>query len=112
MVARRPGVLRLCDPVAFAFEAPAIATGFPFGFFAHDGPGPELLGVPPTVLPWPSRLAVPAWPNSDQHREETSLLRVSHLRPVRLLFPVSPVIFPRKDGSSWDVAYREVKRTR
>jgi uncharacterized membrane protein len=35
--------------VAFAFEALAIATGFPFGFFTHDGPGPEILGVPPTV---------------------------------------------------------------
>jgi putative membrane protein len=35
--------------VAFAFEALAIATGFPFGFFTHDGPGLEILGVPPTV---------------------------------------------------------------
>jgi uncharacterized membrane protein len=36
-------------PVAFAFEALAIATGFPFGYFTHDAPGPEILGVPPTV---------------------------------------------------------------
>jgi uncharacterized membrane protein len=35
--------------VAFAFEALAIATGFPFGYFTHDSPGLEILGVPPTV---------------------------------------------------------------
>lgn len=81
--------LSLRDPVAFAFEAPAIATGFPLGFFTHDGPGPEFFGVPPTVPPWPSRLAVLAWPKWDQHSEETSFLRVSHLGPARLLFPVN-----------------------
>lgn len=59
-----PGFFACAYPVAFAFEAPAIATGFPFGFFTHDGPGPEILGVPPTVPPWPSRSAVPAWPMS------------------------------------------------
>jgi putative membrane protein len=36
-------------PVAFAFEALAIATGFPFGFFTHNSPGLHILGVPPTV---------------------------------------------------------------
>jgi hypothetical protein len=36
-------------PVAFALEALVVATGFPFGFFTHDTPGLEILGVPPTV---------------------------------------------------------------
>lgn len=41
------GFFACAYPVAFAFEALAIATGFPFGFFTHDGSGPEILGVPP-----------------------------------------------------------------
>lgn len=36
-------------PVAFAFEALSVATGFPFGRFTHHSPGAQLLGVPPTV---------------------------------------------------------------
>jgi uncharacterized membrane protein len=43
------GFFACAYPVAFAFEALAIATGFPFGFFTHDSPGLEILGVPPTV---------------------------------------------------------------
>lgn len=35
--------------VAFAFEALSIATGFPFGYFTHHGPGAQLLGVPLAV---------------------------------------------------------------
>ncbi len=43
------GFFACAYPVAFAFEALAIATGFPFGYFTHDSPGLEVLGVPPTV---------------------------------------------------------------
>ncbi len=32
--------------VAFGLEANSIANGFPFGFFAHNVPGPRLLEVP------------------------------------------------------------------
>ena len=35
--------------MAFALEALAIATGFPFGSFTHKDPGLQILGVPPTV---------------------------------------------------------------
>ena len=35
--------------VAFAFEALIIATGFPFGYFTHYGPGAQMLGVPLAV---------------------------------------------------------------
>lgn len=43
------GFFACAYPVAFAFEALSIATGFPFGSFTHDGPGLQILGVPPTV---------------------------------------------------------------
>jgi putative membrane protein len=43
------GFLACVYPVAFAFEALSVATGFPFGKFTHHGPGAQLLGVPPTV---------------------------------------------------------------
>src|ERR1019366_6820531 len=37
--------------VSFLLEACSIATGFPFGFYHHQGaPGPALLGVPVTVM--------------------------------------------------------------
>lgn len=35
--------------VAFALEALSVATGFPFGYFTHNGPSAQLLGVPPAV---------------------------------------------------------------
>ena len=43
------GFLACTYPVAFAFEALSVATGFPFGHFTHHGPGAQLLGVPLTV---------------------------------------------------------------
>jgi putative membrane protein len=43
------GFLACVYPVAFALEALSVATGFPFGYFTHHGPGAQLLGVPPTV---------------------------------------------------------------
>jgi Carotenoid biosynthesis protein len=43
------GFFACAYPVAFASEALSIATGFPFGSFTHDGPGLQILGVPPTV---------------------------------------------------------------
>jgi putative membrane protein len=36
--------------VDFAMEASSVATGFPFGFYVHNVPGPKLLGVPPQVV--------------------------------------------------------------
>ncbi|ORV40228.1 hypothetical protein AWC00_16205 [Mycobacterium conspicuum] len=39
--------------VAFALEAIGVATGFPFGSYAHHLPGPKPLGVPPVaVVSW------------------------------------------------------------
>lgn len=43
------GFLACVYPVAFAFEALSVATGFPFGHFTHHGSGAQLLGVPLTV---------------------------------------------------------------
>jgi putative membrane protein len=43
------GFLACVYPVAFAFEALSVATGFPFGYFTHNGPDAQLLGVPPAV---------------------------------------------------------------
>jgi hypothetical protein len=43
------GFFACAYPVAFALEALSIATGFPFGYFTHNSPGPYVLGVPPTV---------------------------------------------------------------
>ncbi|MCA2256015.1 carotenoid biosynthesis protein [Mycobacterium intracellulare] len=36
--------------VAFALEAIGVATGFPFGSYAHHLPGPKPLGVPPVAI--------------------------------------------------------------
>jgi putative membrane protein len=43
------GFLACVYPVAFALEALSVATGFPFGHFTHNGPGIQMLGVPPAV---------------------------------------------------------------
>ncbi len=45
----------------FVLEASSIATGFPFGLYKHNVPGPRLLDVPiPTILAY-AVLGAPSW---------------------------------------------------
>ena len=47
--------------VSFAFEASSIATGFPFGSYHHNAPGPKPLGVPMAVPIYYALLGWLAW---------------------------------------------------